>query len=189
LFLRQMTKLRGLHLTNAFLTGCGIEHLLALKSLEYLDLNGTNVDDASLRMLSKLKCLKTLHLSSTAVTDQGIRKLQALKKLRTLTLHDSLVTKDCCVRLGKFMPKCEIRWSAHDAPKPNPAHLPKLFIRDTPEWDPGWYLKLVADTYKIKIEDVKIRARPNTWIAVSNFRPSQSPWFDLIEWQCTPRDS
>jgi hypothetical protein len=156
-----------------------------------LDLNGTNIDDDALRKLSKLKCLKTLHLSSTAVTDRGIRKLQALKKLRTLTLHDSLVSEDCCVQLGKFMPKCEIRWSAHEEPKPSPARLPRLFIKDQPrsDWDPGWYLKLVADTYKIKIEEVKIRARPNTLIAVSNFKPSQPPWFELIEWECTPRDS
>ncbi|CAN5340661.1 hypothetical protein BH10CYA1_BH10CYA1_16230 [soil metagenome] len=184
-FLQQMTKLRGLQLTNAFLTGCGLEHLLALKTLEYLDLNGTNVDDKGMQVLAKLKSLKTLRVTGTAITDKGARRLQRMKKLRTLTLLHSHVSEECVMALRKQMPKCDIRWSAYESPKPIPAKLPKLFTRQQmAELDPGWHLKLIDDTNKIKIEQRRwFTPKPESLVKSSSFKASQPSWFELLDWK------
>lgn len=184
-FLQHMTRLRGLHLTGAFLTGCGLEHLVALKTLEYLDLDGTNVNDGSMQILGRLKCLKTLRLNDTAVTDKGIRKLQKLRKLRTLFLYRSHVSAECVETLRKHMPKCEIRWSAYVSPKSIPVKLPKLFSREElKDQDPGWHLKLVADTSKIKIEMSKwYTPKPDLVLKHTGFKPSQPSWFHLLDWK------
>ncbi|MBI2812261.1 MAG: hypothetical protein HYX67_15725 [Candidatus Melainabacteria bacterium] len=187
-FLQQMTRLRGLQLTNAFLTGCGLEHLLALKTLEYLDLDGTNVDDKGMEVLAKIKSLKTLRLTKTAITDKGARKLQRMKKLRTLILYHSHVSEECVTALRKRMPMCEIKWTAYESPKPIPAKLPKLFTRqEKAELDPGWYLKLIDDTNKIKIEQRRwFTPKPESFLKGSSFKVSQPSWFELLDWKIDP---
>lgn len=200
-FLQQMSRLKGLQLTNAFLTGCGLEHLVDLKALEYLELDGTNVDDGSMPVLAKMKGLKTLRLCGTAVTDKGLYKLQRLKKLKTLFLYDSRVSKESVQKLRKYMPKCEIRWSAYCPPKPVPAPLPPLFIhrqvpqwvlqtlapRQVPEtaWDAGTFLKLVHEKHKIEIELKNMnRSKPEAPPpALTNpLRPVPPVWFHLLDW-------
>jgi hypothetical protein len=184
-FLQQMTKLRGLQLTNAFLTGCGLEHLLALKTLEYLDLDGTNVDDRGMQVLAQLKSLKTLRVTGTAITDKGARRLQRMKKLGRLFVFDSHVSEECILSLRKRMPKCEIYWSAHQSPTPIPAKLPKLFTRQQmAELDPGWHLKLIDDTNKIKIEQRRwFTPPPESVLKCSSFKASRPSWFELLDWK------
>lgn len=184
-FLQHMTRLRGLQLTNAFLTGCGLEHLLLMKTLEYLDLDGTNVDDKGMQVLARVKSLKTLRLTSTAITDKGARRLQRMKKLRTLIFYHSHVSEECVVALRKQMPKCDILWSPYEAPKPIPAKLPKLFTRQQKaEQDPGWYLKLIDDTHKIKIEQRRwFTPKPESFLKGSSFKASQPSWFELLDWK------
>ncbi|MFN8555012.1 MAG: hypothetical protein U0103_26380 [Candidatus Obscuribacterales bacterium] len=201
-FLQQMSRLKGLQLTNAFLTGCGIEHLLELKALEYLELDGTNVDDRCMQVLAKIKSLKTLRLCGTAVTDKGLYKLQRLKKLKTLFLYESRVSKESVQKLRKYMPKCEIRWSAYTPPKPVPAPLPPLFIhrqvpqwilqtlapKEVPEtaWDAGTFLKLVHEKHKLEIELKNMnmsRQEPSAAPRMTGLKPVPPVWFHLLDWR------
>lgn len=200
-FLQQMSRLKGLQLTNAFLTGCGLEHLQGLKALEYLELDGTNVNDQSMPVLARMKSLKTLRLCRTAVTDKGLYKLQRLKKLKTLFLYQSHVSKESVQKLQRYMPKCEIRWSAYVAPTPVPAPLPPLFIRrqvpqwilqtiepkQVPEtaWDAGTFLKLVHEKHKLEIEIKNMkRSRPEAPppSLTMPIRPVPPGWFHLLDW-------
>ncbi len=200
-FLQQMSRLKGLQLTNAFLTGCGLEHLVTLKTLEYLELDGTNVDDNSMQSIAKIKSLKTLRLCSTAVTDKGVFKLQNLKKLKSLFLYDSHVSQASIQKLRKYMPKCEIRWSAYAPRKPMPAPLPPLFFpRTLPQWartiappevavtpmEPGTFLKLIYEKNKIEIELKRLnkqQSQPHTKPQPSRFKVVPPAWIDLLDWK------
>jgi uncharacterized protein YjbI with pentapeptide repeats len=69
-----------------------MEYLESFSQLKWLDLSGTNVDNAVLEHLKGLIQLETLKLGGTKVTDAGLKHLQGLSHLTTLDLCDTEVT-------------------------------------------------------------------------------------------------
>ncbi len=58
----------------------------------WLDLKGTMVSDAQLRLLPKLKNLQRLHLERTAVTDAGLAQVKLCAQLTYLNLYGTKIT-------------------------------------------------------------------------------------------------
>jgi hypothetical protein len=56
----------------------GLQALLKLERLEWLDLTGASINDDGLLQLSPLQMLNRMKLENTAVTDVGIRQFNAL---------------------------------------------------------------------------------------------------------------
>jgi hypothetical protein len=107
----------------------------------WLDLKGTPVTDAQLRVLSKMKNVQRLHLERTAVgdaamaqvklctqltylnlyatkvTDAGLRQLTGLSALAHLYVWQSAVTPAGIAELKKALPECEVD-GAPDLPSP-----------------------------------------------------------------------
>jgi mono/diheme cytochrome c family protein len=126
--------------------GDTLEHGLPLlerlaADVVWLDLKGTTVSDAQLRVLGKLKNLQRLHLERTAVgdaalaqiklctqltylnlygtkvTDVGLRQLSGLSALSHLYVWQSAVTPAGIAELRKALPACEVD-GAPDLPSP-----------------------------------------------------------------------
>jgi internalin A len=57
-------------------TDAGLKELAGLKSLQRLNLSGTQVTDAGLKELAGLISLQILHLDNTQVTNVGIDELR-----------------------------------------------------------------------------------------------------------------
>src|SRR5262245_37377222 len=57
-----------------------------------VDLGGSEVTDASLKVLKELKSLQWLWLTATKVTDAGLKELKELKNLQWLRLDGTKVT-------------------------------------------------------------------------------------------------
>jgi mono/diheme cytochrome c family protein len=107
----------------------------------WLDLKGTLVSDAQLRLLPKLKNLQRLHLERTAIsdaglaqvklctqltylnlygtkiTDAGLRQLSSLSALAHLYVWQSAATPAGIAELRKALPECEVD-GAPDLPTP-----------------------------------------------------------------------
>ena len=79
-------------------------HFSALTSLEWLDLNGTQVTGAGLEHLSELTSLRDLHLSGTQVTDAGLEHLPGLASLSEIDLSGTQVTIEAVMALRKRLP-------------------------------------------------------------------------------------
>lgn len=84
--LGSLDNLRFLSLAGTRVTNAGLEHLLALKSLQELHLDYTQITDEGLSLVATLQGLQVLDLKGTAVTDAGIACLKPLSNLRGLYL-------------------------------------------------------------------------------------------------------
>lgn len=83
---------------NASLAGTNFvnDHLSKLAAvganLRWLDLSGTGVDDAGLRVLEKMPNLARLHLERTPITDSALAHISGLANLEYLNLHHTAIT-------------------------------------------------------------------------------------------------
>jgi internalin A len=90
-------------------TDADLGELCKLRSLERLDLDGSEVTDAGLGTLSNLRGLQVLSLAETAITDKGLRHLESMSQLRFLELDGCPQITDAGVaRLKTALPKCQI---------------------------------------------------------------------------------
>ncbi len=80
-----LTGLKQLALANTNVTQRGIQHLLALKDLNYLEISSMALDDGALPYIAELSSIETLVIGSP-VTDEGLRHLAPLKNLKELFL-------------------------------------------------------------------------------------------------------
>lgn len=83
--LAALSGLKQLTLGNTNVTQRGIQHLLGLKDLNYLDISSMALDDGALPYIAELSSLETLVIGSP-VTDEGLRHLAPLKNLKELFL-------------------------------------------------------------------------------------------------------
>jgi hypothetical protein len=74
------------------ITDQGLDVLVKLATLQFLDLRSASVSDLGIRRLKDLSHLKTLMLSDTSVTDNGIEGLKHLSHLKTLALSNTPIT-------------------------------------------------------------------------------------------------
>ena len=75
-FLNRFDKLRHLSLASSQISDGDLNHLVALSSVESLDLSGTRIGNASVGNICKLPRLTELYVVDTNVTDEGISDLQ-----------------------------------------------------------------------------------------------------------------
>ena len=106
-----LPRLRGLNLWGLPFHGEGLEHL---RSIETLDLTGTDVGDDAMPKFESLPNLTRLSLVGTNVTDAGLAHLTGLKHLRTLRVSRDKTTDDGIRLLQAVLPDCRIErvtWS------------------------------------------------------------------------------
>lgn len=102
-----------LYLGNTAINDAGLVHLKGLTNLTVLDLgNNTNISDKGIVHLRTLANLSWLRLQATAVTDASVTTLEQLKNLRNLNLRYTNVTAAGVARLEKSLPNCKIDWGA-----------------------------------------------------------------------------
>ncbi len=94
--LRQYPSAVVLQMANSDVTDATLIELKGLKQLRELDLNGSQVTDAGLKVLGQeLPALETLKLSGTAVTDAGLTESLALmESLKRLDLRGTKVSPE-----------------------------------------------------------------------------------------------
>jgi hypothetical protein len=92
--LKNLRRLKYLHVSNSQITDTAIKHLASLKQLEGLSLQGNRFSDKGLEHVRDLTNLNSLviDLGEIHVTDDGLVHLRGLKKLERLGLQQSLVT-------------------------------------------------------------------------------------------------
>jgi internalin A len=86
-YLKGLTQLQSLHLSDTRVTDVGLAHVKGLTQLQSLDLGGAEITDAGLVHLIGLTQLQSLSLAFTKVTDSGLARLKTLAKLQTLNLY------------------------------------------------------------------------------------------------------
>jgi hypothetical protein len=78
------------------------------RNVVYVDLAGTQVNDAGLEHLKGLSRLQMLWLCRTRVTDAGLDHLKGLSELTRLHLQGTNVTDAGVKKLQQALPKCQI---------------------------------------------------------------------------------
>jgi hypothetical protein len=83
-----------LNLENTNVTDASLVHLSGLKKLKRLVLENTGVTDTGLSHVSTLTSLQGLNLEATHITDAGLPKLENLTLLQELSLNKTRVSDD-----------------------------------------------------------------------------------------------
>jgi internalin A len=87
------TRLKSLDLTDCRrITDSGLEHLAALRSLEFLALTWCNIGDDALNFLKSLTRLQKLSLQGTSINDAGLMQIRHLARLQDLDLANTAVS-------------------------------------------------------------------------------------------------
>lgn len=79
-----------------------------LADLEFLGLDGTQIDDEGVKHLAGLKKLEGLTLNDTRISDAGLTSLHELKQLKRIWLRDTTVTDAGLHQLKQALPGIEI---------------------------------------------------------------------------------
>ncbi len=116
--LRQLKKLRTLHLCDTFLANEGVAELSSLK-LSTLTLSRTSIDDVAMAHLGEMTTLEWLDVEEVGVTDEGLRCLSGLTRLRHLNLTRTKITNSGLAALRAM------------------SHLEELYISHTRTTDDG----------------------------------------------------
>jgi Leucine-rich repeat (LRR) protein len=85
-----------------WITDRGVEHLVKLTSLRWLNLKGCEVTDSCGASLAKLTNLRHLNLNLTRIRDRGVSALGTLRELRTLDLSLTNVTDKAMPAVGRL---------------------------------------------------------------------------------------
>ena len=88
----------------------GMQHLIRLDSLEWLDIGGLAVTDASVAYLGNMRNLKHVALHGK-ITDHGLRGLERLKSLRYLSLgSEATISEGALNRLRQILPELKVNY-------------------------------------------------------------------------------
>ncbi|SOE22570.1 Uncharacterized membrane protein [Spirosomataceae bacterium TFI 002] len=112
----------SLNLAKMPLTDKDLGIISNFKNLEYLNLNGTDIEGASIEELSKLKNLKSLAISNTKFTSQNMEKLKSLKSLEELYVWEVPMSNKLKDELQTASPKLAI-FEGFDPSKEAPLRL------------------------------------------------------------------
>lgn len=100
-YVSKMKRLQQLDLRGTNITGAGLKLLSGLP-IEQLDISGTEIDDQALACLNKLPRLSLLNLRQTDITDEGVRHISELGNLSELRLGGTRVTDNGIKELSKL---------------------------------------------------------------------------------------
>jgi hypothetical protein len=114
--LGRLTTLQELCLENcAWVTDAGLRELEGLRSLESLDLSGTNASDAGMTHAAQLPHLVGLHLRDcAAVTDAGLQHLARSTSLQSLTLSGTHLSRAAVRSFLRGRPRTDLRTNVLD---------------------------------------------------------------------------
>jgi len=85
-------EIEELQMSGVKISGVGLQHVSALKSLKLLNVVGLPIGDEVMRIIKELPNLETLLLAQTRVTGAGLSQLADLKELTLLSLAESAIT-------------------------------------------------------------------------------------------------
>lgn len=143
------------YLSASFVTAKATPDILKLlaglkKQLVWLNMAGTGLDDAGLKILSGLTEVVRINLSRTPVTDQGMVSLKALKHLQYLNLVGTKVTAAGLGQLKEHRQLNSIYLYQSAVNKNDMEQLKKLFPKVNLEF--GGYIvpTLAKDTTEVK---------------------------------------
>jgi hypothetical protein len=90
-------------------TDQGLDHLLGLKKLTFLSLNGTKITDAGVVKLARMEQLEALELDGTGVTDASLPVfIKQFPKLQNVHLTKTKITREGFMKLLQARPTLEI---------------------------------------------------------------------------------
>lgn len=110
MMMSRVKSINYLDLDETNITNEGVKHLTQLHHIKELRLKGiTAIDDSGMGSLNKLKGLELLHLGGTSVTLNGLTQLGSLQNLRVLllSLTASEEVRKKMLELKKLLPGCE----------------------------------------------------------------------------------
>ncbi len=96
--LKNLPFLRKLSLGKTRVDNDAVQHL-AGRSLEWLRLSDTAIDDRAFASIARLPMLKTLYVDGCNVTSKGLKQLAPLRLLKSVDARDTKVTERDCSRL------------------------------------------------------------------------------------------
>lgn len=128
--LRELKRLRTLHLCDTFLTNEGVGELSSLK-LTTLTLSRTSIDDVAMAHLAEMATLEWLDVEENEVTDDGLGYLAGLTRLKHLNLTRTKITNAGLATVGAMSLLEELylsHTSTSDDGIPHLANLSKLSL-------------------------------------------------------------
>src|SRR5205823_1074381 len=108
---KELKTLRQLRLPPR-VTNAGLVHVIEMKSLRGLYLEGSGVTDQGLSRLKELPNLTWLDLSKTKISDKGVPDLLQIKWIGYMNVKDTLLSAEGRDRLKKGLPKSNIEGSS-----------------------------------------------------------------------------
>jgi hypothetical protein len=110
--LESLVNLNTLDLSRMELSDKGLEPLAKLPKLRRLDLwENPRIDDRALQPLLALKTVETLDLGDTNIGDAVLAGLEAMKQLKMLVVSGTKVTPAGIERFRKARPDCRLMWA------------------------------------------------------------------------------
>lgn len=121
-------KLKSLHLADCPLSEFGMSKINSLRSLEVLEISGSQVTANCMKLLSPSPHLKELYLQNTVLNDSNVEQLASLKQLKVLDISQTYISADGLFTLSKRLPDCKLL--------PNPKAVQAFYLYGKyPEWD------------------------------------------------------
>jgi hypothetical protein len=92
--IKDLANLEDLNISDAFMTGEGLEHLENLKKLKILNINAYRMEEDNLKYIQNLKYLESLTVYKEDLTGKGLKYIQNLTNLEILDLLGCKEVKD-----------------------------------------------------------------------------------------------
>ena len=107
-----MINLQTLDLSRMEITSRGLEPLTKLPKLRKLNLwQSTRIDDQAASYLLAMKSLEEVDLGDTSISDATLDQLEAMNRLKVLLVSGTKVTPERVERFRKARPDCRVMWS------------------------------------------------------------------------------
>ena len=134
--LRGIQGLESLELTGNAITGAAFELLEdELRTVRFLYLNQTHLNDRGLAWIARMPDLEVLELADTQVTDAGLIHLRHLRALRELVLDNTPIDGRGLVHLSQLTSLTSLRLNGTQVGDEGLAHLRPLAKLQTLELD------------------------------------------------------
>jgi hypothetical protein len=110
--LAELTTLQWLNLQSTQIDDGQLRHLAGLAGLTCLMLDDTQITDAGLAHLAKLERLEYLWLTNTKITDEGLSNLLGLGSLKQLDVGRTKVTEAGARMFQQSLPNCAVKFDS-----------------------------------------------------------------------------
>lgn len=101
-------KILEIDLTNLPVSNGVLWKVPELTDLKVIHLDGTNIDDAGVKVLSRASKLQSLSLEGTRITEDALKIISDIKTLKKLSVRNNRITDDKVIELRGKLPGVEI---------------------------------------------------------------------------------